>query len=143
MNVLIIGGLFLVALLALIGLVLTARGEQKPQSTSTSHTTAPVSSAAGEEAAHGTVQDPSREAPMAPKVTVPVERTLTAQEEVQRFPIPNGQLHELSLELHHLQQQTQELEHRLGNLGSMVEHMEGDDHTGLEEKRADAPFLPH
>ena len=123
MSTLIIGGLFVVALLALVGLVFVLRSESSttraaqtkpvgPQSSATSHvaaTSQPVT------ATHGDVSSSLAPAPTVPDSIEPEE---------PHFAMANGQFHELAEELHTLHEQSQEIEHRLSILSEMIERIE-------------------
>ena len=49
--------------------------------------------------------------------------------ETEQFPVGNGQFHRLSVELHSLHGQAQEIEDRLSVLTEMVEHIEDDQNS--------------
>jgi len=148
-NTLIIGGCFLIALLALIGLVWAIRGDPAP----------PAASKALEDNAEpagmmGGVAGPvSKEpSPLAtqklrnhhtPLVTQKLahERTSVGptQEEWQQDTI--GQFRELSTELHVLHQQAQQIEQRLSILTEVVERLEHSENgqISVEEGTAHRP----
>ena len=149
MSFLIIGGAFVVALLAIIGLVVILRQEQQTQVVSTEpkpvvveKTTPPAATPApvkAQEAGRATQVLPNQDtdtqylthkAQEAERVTqvLPNQDTdthyLTHNEDEHRYDehlsISDGQLHEFAVELHTLHEQAQELEHRLSILTEMV-----------------------
>ena len=62
----------------------------------------------------------------APKEEVISHNVVPAQLKAQTFPVANGQFHKLSVELHALHGQAQEIEHRLNVLTEMIERIEHD-----------------
>ena len=124
MNTLIIGGLFALALLAIIALVFLLRSEPRTAKvpvTKVNNEPLKVNETA-QVAAAGT---PSLPAPREEVATTP--QVVPVQQHVQqRFPIANGQFHKLSDELHALHTQAQEIEQRLSTLTEMVERIESD-----------------
>lgn len=154
MSTLIIGGAFVVALLALIGLVFLLRSEPNESATPAKPATMP---AKAEPVAAPVVPTPMS----APQASVPqrpasVQRTalvtqklplhqkaeLPAISEEEVFPVSNGQFHELSAQLATLHEQAQEFEHRLSVLTEMIRHIEHtqDSHSSFEE---DETYSPH
>ena len=121
MSTLIIGGLFALAILAIIGLFFLLRSEPRTPKV-------PVTKVSNEPLqVSETAQVASAGAPTlpAPKDEAPSTlQTLPVQQHVQRFPIVNGQFHKLSDELHALHTQAQEIEQRLGVLTEMLERIE-------------------
>jgi len=122
-NLLIIGGLMALALLAVLGIVFLALGESRAQAaarpTSSPRTTRRLE------------PEPQRaaEAPASITQTFSGERTIplrpdTGREERQ-LPALNGQFHELAAELRTLYQQAWELEQRLRVLTQTVDRIEG------------------
>ncbi len=125
MNTLIIGGLFALALLAIIGLVFLLRSETRtPQVPVTKVNNEPLQvSETAQVASAGAPTQPGLPAPREEVATTP--QVLPVQQPVQqRFPIANGQFHKLSDELHSLHTQAQEIEQRLSVLTEMIERME-------------------
>lgn len=117
MSFLVIGGAFVVALLAIIGLVLVLRQEQQTQ-------IAPAKPVVTEK----TPPPAAAPAPAKAQESEPVTQTLAVKRDTQ-FPvnddndhlsISDGQFHEFVVELHTLHEQAQELEHRLSILTEMV-----------------------
>jgi len=124
MNTLIIGGLFALALLAILGLVFVLRSEPRtPKTPVTKVDNEPLKvSETAQVAAGGLPTQPSLPAPKEEVATS--QRTVPLQQEVSRFPVANGQFHKLSVELHALHAQAQEIEQSLSNLTEMIEHIE-------------------
>ncbi len=119
MNTLIIVGLFLVALFALVGLFVLIRSDphsklpaEEPGINEKNGSATPT---------HSIEEEPLQ---MAQGLPSPKETSLTALGENTSFPISNGQFHELSVELHTLHQQAQELERRLSIITLMIDHIE-------------------
>ncbi len=126
MNTLIIGGLFAVALLAILGLVFLLRSEtqaQKVPVTKVDNEPLKVSETA-QIASGGAPTQPGLPAPKEEIAAVP--QTVPVQQNTQRFPVANGQFHKLSDELHALHSQSQEIEHRLSILTEMIDRIEND-----------------
>lgn len=123
MNTLIIGGLFALALLAILGVVFLVRsGPQTPKVPVTNVGNEPLKvSETAQIAAGGVPTQPGLPAPR--EETVP-QNTVPVQQIVQPFPVVNGQFHKLSVELHALHGQAQEIEHGLSILTEMIEHAE-------------------
>ena len=126
MTTLIIGGLFAIALLAIVGLVLLLRSEPRtPKVPVTKVNDEPLKvSETAQIAAGGSPTQPSLPAPKEEIAATP--QTVPVQQQVQRFPVINGQFHTLSVELRALHTQAQEIEHRLTTLNEMVERIEPD-----------------
>ena len=137
MSTLIIGGAFVVALLALIGLVFVIRAEPSantagakavPQEKPTPAPAVAVPVAAPQE---GVSQQPvtvRRTAPVTQKLPLHLEAEIPAIQEEKEFPISNEQWHELSAQLSTLHEQAQEFEHRLNVLAEMIRHIEHAQH---------------
>jgi hypothetical protein len=145
MNALIIGGLFAVALLAVIGTVFLMRGEsvQAPASSSVASTSEQEktdtesdggvslkSFAAVPSSAPNADQDPrkgpSRPAPYPGSLHISLRESAGAdsQDEEPMLPLANGQLHELAAELRTLHQQALDLGQRLSVLTEIADHIE-------------------
>ena len=131
MSTLIIGGLFAVALLTILGLVFLIRGEsQTPKKGVTRVDNEPLKlSETSQIAAGGTPTLPGLPTPKTEKEAMP------EYVETEQFPVGNGQFHRLSVELHSLHGQAQEIEDRLSVLTEMVERIEDDQnsYTHVEE----------
>jgi len=124
-NTLIIGGLFATALLAIFGLVFVLRDEPRtPEVPAPKVGNEPLKvSETAQIAAGGAPIQPSLPAPKEETIS---KQTVPVQQEVQPFPVANGQFHKLSVELHALHGQALEIEHRLSVLTAMIEHIEHD-----------------
>ncbi len=126
MNLLIIGGLLAIGLLALLGSVFLAMSEKQataPSPSATAKTTQPLKPLSG---------TPTTNMP-ATKETLPAVREETPL-------MLNGQLHELADELRALHEYSIELEHRLSILAGIVDHVEHaqTNHINIEEETAAA-----
>lgn len=130
MNLLIIGGLFGIAVLALIGLVLVIASERRAtprtkatpaeEAISKPQQLAEPTPAVSQPASLDVDQEQTRV--LAPSISLPAKETYPVSE--RPFPLMNGQLHEFSSQLRALHQQTQELEHRLSLMLALVEQAE-------------------
>lgn len=131
MSILIIGGLFAVALLAVLALVFLVRGEPRtPKMKVTKMDNEPLElSETAQVAAGGTPTLPNLPAPNTETEVMPEPHN------VQQFPVGNGQFHRLSVELHSLHGQAQEIENRLDVLTEMIERIENNQvhYTHVEE----------
>lgn len=130
MNLLIIGGLLAVGVLAIIGAVLLGISEQRVEQSRRNSEPAPALHANR----NPTVKlRPLEEA--ANSRTTATETTLAPVEREQGLSRLNGQFHELVGEIRSLHQQAQNLERRLGVLTEMVDHIEHtqSNHTSVEE----------
>jgi hypothetical protein len=142
-SFLIIGGSFVVALLAIIGLVVILRQEQQTQTTSTNpkpvvveKTTPPAATPAPVKA-----QEAERVTPVLPASQDSDTQYLTHNEDEhlyddEHLSLSDGQLHEFAVVLHTLHEQAQELEHRLSILTEMVGRIQHSQngHINLEEE---------
>lgn len=138
MSTFIIAILFVVALLAVLGLVFLVRGEsQTSKKSATKVDNEPLKlSETAEIAAGGT--------PTQPGLPAPKTEAIPEYSEVEQFPVANGQFHRLSVELHSLHGQAQEIEDHLGILTEMVERIENNQnhYTHVEEDVATTPAEP-
>ena len=140
MNILILGGLFALGIVALLVVVVLARGGQRRNSAKGTAEQAP-----------SPVEPPPTGWPPAPatspepRLTVPLDgrHTLVERDEqavsVQLIPVSQKGLqpfHELASELHALHQHAWELEQRLGRLSEMVGQLERvqNGQTSVEEE---------
>ncbi len=139
MNIVIIGGLFAIALLAVLALVFLVRGEprtSKKNVTKVDNEPLKLSETA-QVAASGTPTLPGLPTTEAETEVMPELHN------VQQFPVGNGQFHRLSVELHSLHGQAQEIENRLGVLTEMIEGIENDQgHYTHVEEDASMPAEP-
>jgi len=123
-NLLIVGGLFGVALLALILLAVVARGNGDRVSEGQEH-----GPAAGEKNERTLTVPGPREESGAEALASPTLPALRMQTEpdvpAERLPNElNGQLHELSAELHVLHQRARDFEQRINALSHSIERLE-------------------
>lgn len=135
MNLLIIGGLFAVAILAIIGIILLSLGERNAQAARqgaaqttsptvarTARPTVPLAPAENHDAnAHSRMQEPTIQRRTFPRNG---ETTDVDHKANSLIPMLNGQFHEFVDELRSLHQQAWELEHRLSSLTQMVDRIE-------------------
>lgn len=118
MNALIVGGLFAVALAALIAVFFVARSDPAPQ------TSNPAALVDEEKPTSSNVRAALQQPSLSTSAS-PVEETiLDTEETAEQHPILNGQLYELSLEVRTLHKEAQDLERRLHRLVEMVERIE-------------------
>jgi hypothetical protein len=147
-NILIIGGLFAVAILAIIGIVLLSLSErgaeaarkanlQSPAPTiaKTARPTVPLTPADNHEsAARPVAKEPAIQRRTFPRQAETASAS-SDHEENALLPMLNGQFHEFVDELRDLHQQAWELEHRLSTLTQMVDRIERSQphHISIEE----------
>ena len=136
MNILILGGLFALGIVALLAVAGLARGEQRQQQTRAKGAEAHAPSPGQPQAADGP------EAPAAAqsqKLTVPLDRTKTLlrRDEQSAGVLLNQHFHELADELRDLHQQAWDLDQRLGRLSDMVDQLERVQHgqSSVEEEQ--------
>ena len=133
MSTLIIGGLFVVALLALVGLVFVLRSESgatrvaqtKPANPQSSATSPVVATGQPSASTYGDVSPSMVSVPTVPP---------SVETEEPHFAMANGQFHELAEELHTLHEQSQEIEHRLSILSEMIERIERSQDAHIAEE---------
>ena len=135
MNLLIIGGLFAVAILAVVGIVflsLSERNAEAVRKANTQPATPPIARSARptvpltatedrEPAPHTAAKEPVIQRQRFSRKS---ETNSADREENQLLPMLNGQFHEFVDELRDLHQQAWELEQRLSVLTQMVDHIE-------------------
>lgn len=122
MNLLIIGGLLALGLLALVGAVFLAMGERQAKTPSSSATAKTTQS----------LKQPSS----TPAAQLPAtEETLPAVRDETPLAL-NGQYHELANELRTLHEHAIELEQRLSILAGIADHIEHTqaNHNNVEEE---------
>ncbi|MBV9229735.1 MAG: hypothetical protein JOZ18_10515 [Chloroflexi bacterium] len=124
MNLLIIGGLLIVAAAAIIGAILLGINEQRTEATRSISVKPSPSTESSQLVTRKLEDEPVLVRPNAP-----------AREEEQRLPSLNGQFHELAGEIRTLHQQAWQLEQRLSILTEMVDHIENTqgDHLSFQE----------
>ena len=123
MNLLIIGGLLVVAAAAIIGAVLIGMSEQRTQRTRNASLKQPTSTASSDLATHKLIEEPTTTTSR-PNLPTTRENNLPSRGEDQRLSSLNGQFHELASEIRTLHQQASQLEQRLSILTQMVDHIE-------------------
>jgi hypothetical protein len=130
-NLLIIGGLLAVGILAILGAVLLGMSEQRAEKARKNAGPLPVFSANR----NPTVKLRPLEEPVN-RQPVATETTLAALEGDQAPTTLNGQFNELAGEIRSLHQQAQSLEQRLGALTETINHIERsrNNHTNIEEE---------
>lgn len=148
MNILIIGGLFAVAILAIIGIVLLSLSERGAEATRKAsiqspapavvksvRPTVPLTPAEN----HKSTARPIAKEPVIQRRTFPRQAEAASDdadhEKNALLPMLNGQFHEFVDELRDLHQQAWELEHRLSSLTQMVDRIERSQphHISIEE----------
>ena len=144
MNILILGGLFALGIIAILAVVGLARGEQRQRKPRADEVGVQVPSPAEPH----TTSDP--EVPVASrsrKLTVPLDQTHSLvgpdgqSASVRLMPVPQTglqQFHELADEIRTLHQHARDLEQRLGRLSEMVDHVEHvqNGQTSIEEEQS-------
>ena len=119
MNLLIIGGLLGLALVAILVAVLLGMGEQRAEKARTHN--APATSTIATEAPPEVINAPTSSYPALSSATG--KRVLVDTEE-QMLPALNGQFREFASELRSLHQQAWELEQHLRGMTEMVDRIE-------------------
>ena len=123
MNLLIIGGLLIVAAAAIIGAVLIGMSEQRTERARNASLKQPTSTASSDLASHKLMEEPTTTASR-PNFPTTRESNLPSRGEDQRLSSLNGQFHELASEVRTLHQQASQLEQRLSILTEMLDHIE-------------------
>jgi hypothetical protein len=136
-NILILGGLFALGIVAILVVVVLARGEQRQH-------TARANETGGQ--APSPVEPSPTSVPEVPaisqsqRLTVPLDRapTLVGFDEQSASVRLNQPFHELADEIRALHQHAWDLEQRLGALTEMVDHIERvqNGHTSVEEEQS-------
>jgi len=138
-NILIIGGLFALGIVAILVVVVLARGEQRQHTVRANGTGVQAPSPVEP---HPTNVPEVPAASPSQKLTVPLDgrNTLVGLDEQPASVRLNQQFHELADELRALHQPAWDLEQRLGRLSDMVDQFERvqNGHTSVEEE----PSLP-
>lgn len=135
MSLLIIGGLFALGVVAILGAVLLGISEQRRENARANAATVPVSLPVDEQA----TSLPRASAPLTTaRPTIPLDRptALLDHEEPAALPALNGQFHELADEIRELHQQAWDLEQRLSSLTKTIARIERrqNAHTSIEEE---------
>ena len=123
MNLLIIGGLLVVAAAAIIGAVLIGMSEQRAETARNASLKQPISTASSDMTTRKLVEEPTTTASR-PNFPTTRESNLPSRGEDQGLSSLNGQFHELVSEIRTLHQQALQLEQRLSILTEMVDHIE-------------------
>jgi hypothetical protein len=134
MTLLIIGGMLIVALLAILGAVFLSVSEQRAEKARSNGNIAvspPVSTTIVEQssAAHRITE---RSIPPVQNQTTTAERPVSPTGGGQQQYELNGQFHELSVELQTLYQHAWELERRLRTLAEVAERIEKTNNSQIE-----------
>ena len=147
MNLLIVGGLLVVGILAILGLVFVMMGEGRARAASTlrsQEAQASLPSQQSRQAVHTASEASARAvsqaaSPLTEPASVSTAPTISVPAKMQVASSMNGQFHELSTEIHRLHQQVQEIEHRLSVLTNMVDSIERGqrDYSDIEDEMAD------
>jgi hypothetical protein len=138
-NVLILGGLLLVAAAAIIGAVLLGVSEQRAEVRRHSSGQAPLPQESQPPLVTRPLEDEAAASspPLSPggETTTTLARGVEATEEEHGPPSLNGQVHELAGEMRALHRQAWQLEQRLNALVEVVEQMENgsSEHHSFEE----------
>jgi len=122
-NLLIIGGLLVVAAAAIIGAVLIGMSEQRTQHARNASLKQPTSTASSDLATRKLMEEPTTTTSR-PNLPTTRESNLPSRGEDQRLSSLNGQFPELASEIRTLHQQASQLEQRLSILTEMVDHIE-------------------
>lgn len=138
MNLLIIGGLLVVAAAAIIGAVLIGIGEQRAETARKASLKQPAPTVSSNLATRKLVEEPALSRPNSSTTR---ESNLPSPGEDQRLSSLNGQFRELAGEIRTLHQQAWQLEQRLSSLTEMVDHIEQtqDGRIRIEEESHPAP----
>lgn len=128
MNLLIIGGLLVIAVAAILGAIILGISEQRTEKSRTNGVTVatsrPVSTTPAAEQSASTGRVAERPVPTRQGFIAPEEQTLRIKGESQQLSALNGQFHELATELRTLYQQAWELERKLRGLTEMADRIE-------------------
>lgn len=137
MNVLIIGGLFALGIVAILGVLLLGRGEQRQH---TARTDGAGGQAPSPVEPHPTSDPKLLSVTRSRRLTVPLDRTptLVGPDEQLASVRLNQPFHELAEEIRVLHQHAWDLEQRLGTLADVVDHLERvqNGHTSVEEEQS-------
>ncbi|GAC1378849.1 MAG: hypothetical protein NVSMB33_03510 [Ktedonobacteraceae bacterium] len=133
MNLLIVGGLLALGVLALVGAIFLALSEQRATTARNKSIELPASPARNDQATHKAIENPTMVQPNRP---VADETTLASTASERHLPALNGQFHKVVGEIRTLHQQARQLEQRLSVLTEMVDRIESSQssHTSIEEE---------
>jgi len=143
-NIFILGGLFALGIVAILGVLLLGRGEQRQHKARANKVGEQAPSAAEP---HPTSGPEVLEVTRSQRLTVPLDQTHTLvgldkqTASVRPIPVPQTgiqQFHELADEIRALHQQAWDLEQHLGRLSDMVDHVERvqNGQTSIEEEQS-------
>ena len=135
MNLLIIGGLFALGVVAILGAVLLGISEQRRENTRATAVSAPASLPEADRPASAS---PAAAPSPVSRPTIPLDHASTRllNEEAPAHTALDGQFHELADEIRELHRQAWDLEQRLSTLTSTVNRIERlqNGHTSIEEE---------
>jgi hypothetical protein len=138
-NLLIVGGLLAVGVVAILGAILLGMSEQRAETRRNVQASQPASIEKNTPlpTSQPVVTGKLVEKSIPSKTTIPAENALVRREEAS-LPVLNGQFHELAGEIRTLHEQASQLEQRLSILTKMVDHIERsqDRHVSIEEEEA-------
>lgn len=134
MNLLIVGGLFGVAILAIIGIVLLMVGERNAEATRAA-STQPVAASAPEQRQPTSTLVTGKLVPREPDAPEKEKTSVEGLDTNSLVPALNGQFHEFVAELRDLHRQAWEIEQRLSVLTKLVERAQTDarHHVNIKE----------
>ena len=134
MNLLIVGGLFGVAILAIIGIVLLMVGERNAEVARTA-SAQPLAASAPEQRQPTSTLVTGKLVPREPDAPKKDKTSIEDMETNSLVPALNGQFHEFVAELRDLHRQAWEMEQRLSVLTKLVERAQTDarHHMNVEE----------
>ena len=126
MTLLIVGGMLVIALLAILGAVFLSRTDQRAVRAQTNGNITVSTQGALPLAQQSSVASPApeRAAPLTQNQPPTAERHLSPRTDNQEQFMLNGQFHELSVELQTLYQHAYELERRLRTLSEIADRIE-------------------
>jgi len=124
-NLLIMGGLIIIAAAAILGAVLLSIGEQRAEKARANGAAAGATNMSSTASSASNQSVPTgRTAPIRQSAPVPVERSYGTRGDDQQLSALNGQFHELASELRTLYQHAWELEQHLRVLTEAVDRIE-------------------
>ena len=121
MNLLIIGGLLVVAAAAILGAVLIGISEQRAETARKASLKQPISTASDDLTTRKLVEEPNTSRP---NLLTTRESNLPSSGEDHHLSSLNGQFHELASEIRTLHQQAWQLEQRLSILTETVDQID-------------------
>lgn len=132
MNLLIIGGLLALGILALVGAVFLGLSDQRSQAARNNSTEQSLPVGRSQPTVARTIEGPTM---VRPNLSTADETTFAGRGSERQLPALNGQFHEVVGEIRTLHQQALQLEQRLSVLNEMVDRLERTQagHTSIEE----------